>query len=280
MFEQLHHRLTLFLLSGLGLTACAQLQNDAYFAGFHANDPSGSTTPSIIDRGLLNTAPLPAESVRADVEPENPADPYRYGRQQRYRDDPFTQYNLMVHLYGPYYYRDYRSRLWLQHQRRWSRIPWFAYDPLLDDFWMADPFWRSRYGGWSGRYDPWYAGYYDPWYWDPYGGGYGLGYASYGGYYDYWPYGYIRRGTLATVAIKPPNHQQRRRGRKDLTTTMSAGKSRAAGPSSTQIRVGRSPGRTTTTGAVSVRRQGRSSSASSKDKSGGSRQARTRKRTD
>ncbi|MCH7521838.1 MAG: hypothetical protein IIB42_09105, partial [Candidatus Marinimicrobia bacterium] len=197
----------------------------------------------------------------------------------RFQRDFSSQYNLVYHLYGPDHYRPYGQRYWLSYRRQWGQLPWYGRNPVYDSWWY-DPYWSWEYRWNSYAWDPWFDHFYDPWYWDPYGGGYGLGYASYGGYYDYWPYGYIRRGTLATVAIKPANHQQRRRGRKDLPTTMSAGKSRAAGPSSTQIRVGRSPGRTTTTGAVSVRRQGRSSSASSKDKSGGSRQARTRKRKD
>ncbi len=282
MFERIRNSLTFLLLSGLGLTACAHLQNDAYFAGFHANDRSGSTTPSIIDRGLLITAPLPSEVPQAEVEPENLADPYRYGRRGPFRDDAFTQYNLMVHLYGPYHYRDYRSRLWLQHQRRWNRLPWYAYNPLFDDFWMVDPYWGSRYWGGSRWYDPWYAGVYDPWYWDPYGGGYGLGYTGFGGYYDYWPYGYgyTRRGRQTTVAVKSANMQRRPRSRKDSPTTMITGNTRAAGSSSTQTGSGRVAARTATPKAASVGRQGRSSSAPSKASSGGSGQARTRKRKD
>lgn len=282
MFEHIHHRLTLLLLSGLGLTACAHLQNDAYFAGFHASDPSRSTTPSIIDRGLLITAPLPSEGAQVDVEPENLAEPYRDWRRGRYRDDAFAQYNLMAYLYGPYYDRDYRSRLWLEHQRRWNRIPWYAYDPLFDDFWMVDPYWRSRYWGGSGWYDPWYAGYYDPWYWwDPYyGGGYGLGYSGFGGYYDYWPYGYTRRSTVTTVADVTANKQRRPRSRRDLPTTMIGGNTRAAGSSSTQTRSGRTAAPSTHRRSVSVSGQSRASSAPSKARSGGSRQARTRQRKD
>ena len=274
MFERIHHSLTLLLLSGLGLTACAHLQNDPRFAGFHANDPARSTTPSIVDRGLLIAVPPPAEGARADVAPENLAGPYR--------DDTFAQYNLMVHLYGPYYNQNYRSRLWLRHQRRWNRIPWYAYSPLFDDYWMIDPYWDYRYGGWSGRYGPWYAGYYDPWYWwDPYyGGGYGMGYSGFGGYYGYWPYGYTRRGTATTVAVVTDNKQRRRRARKDLPTTMSGGNTRAAGSLSTQARPGRTTARAATPREVSVGRPGRSSSTPSKARSGGSGQARTRKRKD
>lgn len=271
MFEHIHHRLTLLLLSGLGLTACAHLQNDPYFAGFHADDPARGVTPSIVDRGLLITAPLPSVEARAEVAPEQRTDPYR--------DDAFAQYNLMVHLYGPYYNQGYRSRLWLQHQRRWNRIPWYAYDPLFDDHWMFDPYWGSRYRGGSRWYDPWYAGFYDPWFWDPYGGGYGLGYSGFGGYYYYGSSGYRRHGALTTVAVKPANKQRRLRSRRDLPTTMSGGPTSAPESWATETRSGWTTRSSTPRRSSSVSSRSGSSSTS-RGRSSGSQQSRTRKRKD
>ena len=203
-------RLTLLLVSGFWLAGCIPYtshRDDPYFAGYHRADPSQGVTAAITDR----KAPLQGEpSVESQTVPtppgaaEAPEDrdyTYQDWYRNRYRNEDAFQFNLSYHLYGPYYYRDFRSRYWLQYQRRW---PWYAgrwYDPWRDYSYWHDPW----YDPWYGYYDPWYS-YYDPWY-------YGHSYSYYGGY-GWHPW----YGTYATGSVQTKAGKRRPRGRRDLPT--------------------------------------------------------------
>jgi len=216
-------RLTLLLVSGFWLAGCIPYtahRDDPYFAGYHRADPSQSVTVAITDRKVplqsepsieSQTEPTPLEAAEA---PEDRDYTYQDWYRNRYRNEDTFQLNLSYHLYGPYYYRDFRSRYWLQYQRRW---PWYA------GGWYDDLWWDYPYGGygldrwydpWYGYYDPWY-GYYDPWY-------YGYPYSYYGGYGRYGGYGWYSGrpwyGTYATGSVQTKATERRPRNRRDLPT--------------------------------------------------------------
>ncbi len=218
-------RLTLLLVSGFWLAGCIPYtahRDDPYFTGYHRADPSQGVTVAITDRKAplqsepsveSQTVPTPPEAAAA---PEDRDYTYQDWYRNRYRNEDAFQLNLSYHLYGPYYYRDFRSRYWLQYQRRWHRLPWHGNGRMFDDLWWDYPY--RGYGldrwndPWYGYYDPWY-GYYDPWYYDPY---YGHSYSYYGGYG--WPSWHSMQGTPTTGKARVKTTQRRSRNRRDLPT--------------------------------------------------------------
>ncbi|UCH63333.1 MAG: hypothetical protein JSU77_02440 [Fidelibacterota bacterium] len=213
-------RSALLLLCGIWLTGCVSyaIQRDnPRFAGYHQAKPSRGVTAAIIDRETLipPAAPIRQPSLvhsRAEEAPEDRDYTYQDWYRNRYRDNDAFQFNLSYHLYGPYHYRDFQSRYWLQYQRRWQRLPWYAgrwYDPWRDYSYWHDPWydpWYSFYDPWYGFYDPWY-GYYDPWH-------YGHSYSYYGGGYGWHPW----YGTRTTRSVQTKATERRLRGRRDLPT--------------------------------------------------------------
>ena len=212
-------RLTLLLVSGFWLAGCIPYtahRDDPYFAGYHRADPSQGVTVAITDRKAplqsepsieSQTVPTPPEAAEA---PEDRDYTYQDWNRNRYRNEDAFQLNLSYHLYGPYYYRDFRSRYWLQYQRR---LPWYA------GRWYDDLWWDYPYGGYGlDRWnDPWY-GYYDPWYYDPYS--YYDGYGWYGGYGGY--SGRPWYGTYATGSVGTRTTERRTWNRRDLPTGLSS----------------------------------------------------------
>lgn len=177
-------------MGGILLSGCASLSKpgiDPHFAGYHGSNPTYKLTPAIPDRDVHVEA-LEVDSseelalMEAVDEPTVEASRYRnYYRDPYYGSGGF-RFNLSYHLYGPNHYRSPRSRAWLAHQRRWSRLPWYA-DPYSSYFWWNDPLYGFGYDPWY--VDPWY---YDPWHYDPYGG-YGYAYNYYGGWSGGWWHG-------------------------------------------------------------------------------------------
>ncbi|MFB0516388.1 MAG: hypothetical protein ACETWG_07275 [Candidatus Neomarinimicrobiota bacterium] len=225
-------RLTFLLLSGILLVGCAsftRLSDDPYFAGYHRSDPSRGLTAAITDReALAPTAPIPETQPPPDQpgKIEEPGDvdyTYQDWYRDRYReDDTHISVNLLYHLNGPYYYRDWQTRYWMQYQRRWNRLPMYASPWWFDDLWWDYPYWGTGYpygdygyNRYSWWYDPWYDWYYDPWYYDPYWD-YGYPYSYYGGYSSYPWY-----GTPITVSAPTKATQRRPRNRRDLPTGLS-----------------------------------------------------------
>lgn len=209
-------RLTFLLLSGLWLAGCIPYtshKDDPYFAGYHRADPSQGVTVAITDREALIPTPVPDQQPSSS-QPEAAEAPtyrdytYQDWNRSRYYDDHTFRFNLSYHLYGPYYYRDLRSRYWNRFQRRWHQLPWYA------GGWYGDPWWDYPYGGYGyGGYDRWYDpwyGFYDPWYYDPYRS-YGYPYSYYGGFG--WRPWY---GTYATGPARAKTTQRRSRNRSDL----------------------------------------------------------------
>jgi len=210
-------RLTLLLVSGFWLAGCIPYtahRDDPYFAGYHRADPSQGVTFAITDRKAplqgepsieSQTVPTPPEAA---VAPEDRDYTYQDWSRNHYRNEDAFQLNLSYHLYGPYYYRDFRSRYWLQYQRR---LPWYA------GSWYDDLWWDYPYGGYGldRWYDPWY-GYYDPWY------GYYDPYSYYGGYGWYSGYGWHPwYGTYASGSVGTRITERRTRNRRDLPTGLS-----------------------------------------------------------
>ncbi|MEE9162214.1 MAG: hypothetical protein V3U35_04495 [Candidatus Neomarinimicrobiota bacterium] len=189
MPDRTSHPATLLLMGGILLSGCMSLSSpgiDPHFAGFHSRNPAHKLTPAIPDRDV-HVEVVEAGSSEEPVLTEAAEEPVvEAGRYRNYYRDPYYgnggfRFNLSYHLYGPNHYRSPRSRAWLAHQRRWSRLPWYA-DPYSSYFWWNDPLYGFGYDPWyvdPWYYDPWY---YDPWYYDPYGG-YGYAYNYYGGWW-------------------------------------------------------------------------------------------------
>jgi|GEM_PF-6795863 len=214
-------RSALLLLCGMWLAGCVSYpsqRDDPRFAGYHRADPSQGVTAAVTDRETLTPTAAPDQQpppglTETEVEkaPEDRDYTYQDWSRNRYRNEDTFQLNLSYHLYGPYHYRDLRSRYWHQYQQRWHRLPWYAgrwYDPWRDYSYWHDPW----YDTWYGYYDPWYS-YYDPWY-----SGHSYGY--YGSYYGWQPwYGY---GTTTTGSAQTVAAGRRSRGRRDLPTGLAS----------------------------------------------------------
>ena len=229
MLRRILFRSTVLLLIGMWLAGCipyTSQRDDPRFAGYHRAGSSQGVTASITDREALipTAAPdqqLPPNQLEAEKVPADRDYTYQDWYRNRYRNNDAFQLNLSYHLYGPYYYRDLRSRYWLNYQQRWHRLPWYAGQSWYNDPRWDYPYWHdSWYDPWYGYYDPWY-GYYDPWYsyYDPWYSGRSYGY--YGGYYGWHPwYGY---GTTTTGPVQAKATERRSRGRRDLPTGLAPG---------------------------------------------------------
>ncbi|MFC1543048.1 hypothetical protein ACFL4K_00750 [Candidatus Neomarinimicrobiota bacterium] len=210
-------RFTCLILSGIWLTGCLSYtlsSDDPLFPGYHRGESSQGITTAIIDREaqIPTTAPI---SPLTNITPEEPAAPesgnYSYPNwyRDRYINEEALNINLSYHLYGPYYYRDFRTRDWLNYQRRWDRLPWYADGWWFDELWWDHHFWL----GWD--YDPWYGYYYDPLYYHPYS--YyqpAYGYTRFGGGYWYPWYG----STYAVSSVQARATERRPVNRRDLPT--------------------------------------------------------------
>ncbi len=222
MMGRILFRSTVLLLSGMWLAGCipyTSQRDDPRFAGYHRADPSQGVTAAITDReALIPTAAPDQQPPPGQLEAEKaPADrdyTYQDWYRNRYRNNDAFQLNLSYHLYGPYYYRDLRSRYWFNYQRRWNNLPWYAGRSWYNDPRWDYPYWHdSYYDPWYGYYDPWYS-YYDPWY-------SGRSYGYYGSYYGWQPwYGY---GTTTTGSVQTVATERRSRGRRDLPTGLAPG---------------------------------------------------------
>ncbi|MBA7594816.1 MAG: hypothetical protein GH143_04520 [Calditrichaeota bacterium] len=215
-------RSALLLLCGMWLAGCVSYpsqRDDPRFAGYHRAVPSQGVTAAVTDRETLTPTTAtdqqtPPGLTEAEKAPEDRDYTYQDWYRNRYRNDDAFQLNLSYHLYGPNYYRDLQSRYWLQYQRRWHRLPWYAgrwYDPWRDYSYWHDPW----YDPWYGYYDPWYS-YYDPWY-----SGYPYSYyGGYGYYYHNWnPYGPYYYSDSRRIDTEPQTYTQRTRARKDRPST-------------------------------------------------------------
>ncbi|UCH11380.1 MAG: hypothetical protein JSU61_05695 [Fidelibacterota bacterium] len=227
------YRFIALLISGIWLAGCIPYvynSDDPHFAGYHRSSKADAVTASIVDRETLvpniityyQPEEIPVVPTDTAAEPVDLNYSYQDWNRDRYRGDSGTQFNLIYHLNGPYYYHGFQTRFWHNYHRRFHRIPWYANGWYFDDLWWDYAFWGPMYDwhGWmynpwyGSFYDPWY-GFYDPWYYDPYWS-YGHHYSYYRGYgypgYHSW-YGY-----QGTSRVRAKATEARPRGRRDLPT--------------------------------------------------------------